>query len=178
MLELFKYDTKSSDFKCRMFVRLLMYLLMNYLLSIWGCFIKVLFFTLYVTGLTKGSLPVGQRRVKSQVYDNLLIGGAGRKQKRISAPGLFVNFDPVDEWDEREECENGNGTETGSKSKNGRVTSRVRVLTARKKMEAPKAPHRTRGDGSKGRQSSRDDSSPLDENEEWAKVSLMHKNTN
>ena len=173
--------------------------------------IKTTLFFLIPTGLSKGSVPPGQRRVKSQIYDNLIVGSTGssggRKQKRVSAPGLFVSFDPVDEWDEQEDqwdatgtgngrvasivggggackvplrapdrpqsCSTGTGN-VGARDKNGRsrFSAPLGVYQRRHKMEAPKAPARTKRLHG-GKDAAKDDgTSPLDENEEWAKVGV------
>ena len=54
-------------------------------------------------GLTRGSIPVGKRRVKSQLFENLIIQSGdphNRKLKRLSVPGIYTNFEPPDEKEE------------------------------------------------------------------------------
>ena len=48
-----------------------------------------------LTGLSKGSIPLGQRRVKSQIYDNVIIHPVAKLKKRLSTPGIASNFDPT-----------------------------------------------------------------------------------
>ena len=92
----------------------------------------------YVTGLTKGAIPKGQRRVRSQVFDGL--SHLQRSRRRISAPGICVNFDPLMEGEESQAREM-MGSPGG-----------MRVSIRHSYMEA---------DG---------EDINLDENEEWAKV--------
>ena len=64
-----------------------------------------------LAGLLKGSLPSGQRRVKSQVFDNLVVHPSAKHKKRISAPGIYANFDPrqFDPVMENDEKDSGTG---------------------------------------------------------------------
>ena len=89
-------------------------------------------------GLTKGAIPKGQRRVKSQVFDSF--SHLQRSRRRISAPGICVNFDPLME-----------GEESQARDMMG-STGGIRMSARRSYME---------GDGEDG---------SIDENEEWAKV--------
>jgi hypothetical protein len=91
-----------------------------------------------LAGLTKGAIPKGQRRVKSQIFDNLPY--IPRSKKRISAPGLYVTFDPLMEG---EEC---------SIKDMVRSPGGMRMSVRRSYIDTDT------GEGS------------LDENEEWAKV--------
>lgn len=109
---------------------------------------------LYI-GLTKGSLPVGQRRVKSQFIDNFVPPGM-RSKKRISAPGLCNQFDPVLEKEES--------------------LSPVRRREVKdKEVAAVRAQARENPSPEKRVSSSNSEVSHLlDENEEWAKVSVPY----
>jgi len=137
-------------------------------------------------GLTKGSIPIGQRRIKSQIYENVIIG----KQKRISVPGIHLTFDPVEEGEEREDFVPNSpsrvaalkkmlatdiqagvaGSTSGQKAtestKDISRTSNGVAEASKKypgvKMRKPDRKRETLADGATG--------SPLDENEEWAKI--------
>ncbi len=126
-------------------------------------------------GLTKGSIPFGQRRVKSQIYDSLVIGGSSKyKQKRISAPGLFLGFDSVEEKEEGKE-------DSLVKDVMEEVNKRLEVDSAKTDGGTQTADDMGDKKGAAdlhngGEYSSKDQpSSPIiDENEEWAKVSSTH----
>lgn len=96
---------------------------------------------MFSAGLTKGAIPKGQRRVKSQVFDSF--SHLPRSRRRISAPGLCMNFDPLMEGEESQ-------TREIMASAGG-----MRMSIRRSYME---------GDGEDG---------SLDENEEWAKIAAI-----
>ena len=108
-----------------------------------------------------GAVPPGQRRIKSQILDNVYAHAAGSKHiKRVSAPGMCTTFDPViehaDEQDSPPAREHPVAASRGSsvvmaasrlqstKRRDDRMTSVLRAL-----------------------------SSPSDETEEWAKVNVL-----
>ena len=43
-------------------------------------------FARLLTGLTKGAIPLGERRIKSQIYDNLIVHPIAQLKKRLSTP--------------------------------------------------------------------------------------------
>ena len=117
------------------------------------------FLNLTFIGLTKGSIPHGSRRVKSQIYDNIVIHPVAKQKKRISAPGGYAAFDPLMEREEGEGAGGGggggemSGVVTGGK---GRSSQDVNL-------------NLDKGRGGDGPMFIGDDEA-LDENEEWAKV--------
>ncbi|CAH1785263.1 unnamed protein product [Owenia fusiformis] len=95
--------------------------------------------------LIKGSTPSGQRKVRSQIYENVNVVSAVRRQKRKSAP----NIDALPEQDEKD----AESVSIATKNK-GNVETEVQK---RKTLIA-------------SNQGNQKDPSPMDENEEWAKI--------
>ena len=120
-------------------------------------FIQTICSHFHIPGLTKGSIPVGQRRVKSQIYDNIIIHPSAKQKKRISAPGGYGAFDPLmEETGDRDnpdrEREDRRGKDKGVHDVN---------LNLEKGM----------GSTAVAQGAEEAEEEQLDENEEWAKVS-------
>ena len=129
-----------------------------------------------VTGLTKGSLPVGQRRVKSQIFENLVVQPFTSKQKkRVSAPGCYPSFDPLMEREEGGDDKQGqNHDRQPSRPGPPRPPAPPRIGPSRSDCDVNLNVDRAlKGGGADPDMGDKEDThSPLNENEEWQKV--MH----
>ena len=78
-------------------------------------------------GLSKGALPMGERRVKSQIYDSLIVHPVAILKRRLSSPGYnmaaLLNADDDVITEERADVTNDVGSQSKESDSNSQPTA-------------------------------------------------------